>query len=215
MSLALSIVMVLSLLPAGALAEEGEITPPSCSCEVLCAETVNAACPVCSKEGGQCSPVKEPEAQQGSEPLTPEQCAHGNAPETCEACASEKKVAQVQALIDNLPEDVTAETKEKVQSALSAVDAAKSALTEEELGQLNMTRYTALNTKLAALERPTPDPTEEISENALKIITAWAWIDEEEYLDEETGGLALSGTNEERIAYFEDVLLFPTMKPLD
>ena len=79
-------------------------------------------------------------------------CTHGNAPDTCEVCASAKKVAQVQALINALPEEVTAETKEAAQSALSAVDTAKSALTEAEQGQLDMTQYTALTEKLAELE---------------------------------------------------------------
>ena len=175
LSLALSIAMVLSVLPAGALAEEVESTPPTCTCEVLCAETVNESCPVCGTEGGQCAAVQQQEPQQQEpqqqepqqqepqqqeseqkqepvqEPKT-EACAHGNDPETCEDCASEARVASVQALIVALPEDVTAETKEAAQSALSAVDEAKSALTESEQAKLDMTRYTALTQKLAALE---------------------------------------------------------------
>lgn len=41
-----------------------------------------------------------------------------------------------------------------------------------------------------------------------KLITAWQWIDEEEYLDEETGNLALLGASEENLAYFADVTAF-------
>ena len=59
LSLALSMAMVLSVLPAGALAEEVESTPPTCDCEVLCAETVNESCPVCGTEGGQCAAVQQ------------------------------------------------------------------------------------------------------------------------------------------------------------
>ena len=171
LSLALSIVMVLSLLPAGALAEE----------------------PVLDE------PVQEPKT---------ETCTHGNDPAVCEACASEARVAAVQAQIDALPRDVTAETKEAAQSALSAVDTAKSVLTESEQAQLDMTRYTALTQKLAALESPAPSATEETTEKTDKVISDWAWIDEEEYLDEETGGLALPGASEEMPAYFVDVVTF-------
>ena len=93
--------MVLTVLPAGALAEEGENTPPSCTCEVACAETVNESCQVCSTEMGQCAAAQqqEPVQQESEQEQKTETCAHGNAPEGCEACASEKKVAQVQTQI--------------------------------------------------------------------------------------------------------------------
>ena len=214
LSLALSMAMVLSVLPAGALAEEVESTPLTCTCEVLCAETVNESCPVCGTEGGQCAAVQQqkPEQQESEQKQEPvqepktETCAHGNDPKTCEDCASEARIASVQALIDALPEEVTAENKETAQSALSAVDEAKSALTESEQAQLDMTQYTALTQKLAALESPAPSATEETTEKTAKVITAWAWIDEEEYLDEETGGLAMPGASAERPAYFVDVV---------
>ena len=208
LSLALSIVMVLSLLPAGALAEEVESTPPTCNCEVLCAETVNESCPVCNTEMGQCTPTQqqEPEQKQESEqePKT-ETCAHGNDPEGCEACASAKKVAQVQSQIDALPEEVTAESKEAAQSALSAVDEAKSALTESEQAQLDMTRYTALAEKLAALESPAPSATEETTEKTAKVLTDWDWDDGFEIVDEESGYLILPFTAEAFTANFEQV----------
>lgn len=186
LSLALSIVMVLSLLPAGALAEEPVLDEPV------------------QEELVQEELVQEELVQ---EPKT-ETCTHGNDPAVCEACASEARVAAVQAQIDALPRDVTAETKEAAQSALSAVDTAKSALTESEQAQLDMTRYTALTQKLAALESPAPSATGDTTEKTAKVISAWAWIDEEEYLDEETGGLALPGASEEMPAYFVDVVTF-------
>ena len=210
LSLALSMAMVLSVLPAGALAEEGENTPPSCTCEVACAETVNESCQVCSTEVGQCTAAQqqEPVQKESEQEQKTETCTHGNDPETCEACASAKKVAQVQAQIDALPGDVTAESKEAAQSALSAVGTAKAELTAEQQAQLDMTQYTALTQKLAALESPAPSATEGATEQTAKVITAWAWIDEEEYLDEETGGLALPGASEEMPAYFVDVVTF-------
>ena len=134
-----------------------------------------------------------------------ETCAHGNDPETCEDCASEARVASVQALIVALPEDVTAETKEAAQSALSAVDEAKSALTESEQAQLDMTRYTALAEKLAALESPAPSATEKTTEKTAKVITAWEWDDGFEIVDEESGYLILPFTAEAFTANFEQV----------
>ena len=201
LSLALSMAMVLSVLPAGALAEEGENTPPSCTCEVACAETVNESCPVCNTEMGQCTPTQqqEPEQKQESEQeQKTETCAHGNAPDTCPVCP-------VQALIEGLPEDVTAENKAAAQSALSAVDEAKSALTESEQAQLDMTRYTALAEKLAALESPAPSATEETTEKTDKVLTDWEWDDGFEIVDEESGYLILPFTAEAFTANFEQV----------
>ena len=185
LSLALSMAMVLSVLPAGALAEEVESTPPTCNCEVACAENaVNESCQVCAEDMSQCAAAQqqEPVQQESEQEQKTETCTHGNDPETCEDCASAKKVAQVQAQIDALPGDVTAESKEAAQSALSAVDTAKADLTAEQQAQLDMTQYTALTQKLAALESPAPSATEGATEQTAKVITAWAWIDEEEYL---------------------------------
>lgn len=201
LSLALSIVMVLSLLPAGALAEEPVLDEPV-------QEELVQEQPV--QEGPEKEEPEQKQEQQQEpvqEPKT-ETCTHSNDPAVCEACASEARVAAVQAQIDALPGDVTAETKEAAQSALSAVDTAKSALTESEQAQLDMTRYTALTQKLAALESPAPSATGDTTEKTAKVISAWAWIDVEEYLDEETGGLALPGASEEMPAYFVDVVTF-------
>ena len=49
-----------------------------------------------------------------------------------------------QALIDALPEDVTAENAEEIEQQLMALEAALEALTEEQLALLDMTRYEAL-----------------------------------------------------------------------
>lgn len=52
----------------------------------------------------------------------------------------------------------------------------------------------------------TPEQTDGQETN--KLITTWQWIDEEEYIDEETGSLALPGASEQTPAYFEDVTAF-------
>lgn len=112
--------MVLSLLPAGALAEEPVLDEPVQ--EELVQEQPVQEEPE-QKQEQQQEPVQEPKT---------ETCTHSNDPAVCEACASEARVAAVQAQIDALPGDVTAETKEAAQSALSAVDTAKSALRNPE-----------------------------------------------------------------------------------
>ena len=53
-------------------------------------------------------------------------------------------VRAAQALIDALPEDVTAENAEEIEQQLMALEAALEALTEEQLALLDMTRYEAL-----------------------------------------------------------------------
>ena len=155
----------------------------------------------------QCTAAQqqEPVQQESEQEQKTETCTHGNDPETCEACASAKKVAQVQAQIDALPGDVTAESKEAAQSALSAVGTAKSALTAEQQAQLDMTRYTALAEKLAALESPAPSATEKTTEKTAKVITDWEWVDPDEWLDE-TGSFTMPGVTEDYPAYFEDVV---------
>ena len=141
-------------------------------------------CEICAQQASQ---------QQNGQDL----CTHGNESAACETCASEKKVTEVQALINALPETVTEENREAAQSALSAVDTAKAALTEAEQAKLTLTRYTALKALLA--EPETPDTG--------KVITAWEWIEDEELaiIDPETGLAHLPFTSPERIAYFEDV----------
>ena len=47
-----------------------------------------------------------------------------------------------------------------------------------------------------------------------KLITTWQWMDEDEYLDEETGSLSLPGASEEMPAYFDDVISFLPTKIL-
>ena len=122
-------------------------------------------------------------------------CAHGNDLNACEACASDAQVASVQKLIDALPETVTEENREAAQSALSAVDTAKAALTEAEQEKLNLTRYTALKALLAEQDSP----------NTGKVITDWEWDDGFEIVDEESGYVVLPFTAEAFTANFEQV----------
>ena len=59
-------------------------------------------------------------------------------------------VRAAQALIDALPDEVTADNAEEIEAQLIALDEALAALTEEQYAQLDMTRYEALCAALAA-----------------------------------------------------------------
>ncbi|MGN0364775.1 MAG: hypothetical protein ACI4E5_02400, partial [Suilimivivens sp.] len=49
---------------------------------------------------------------------------------------------------------------------------------------------------------------DEVKDETARIITAWKWIDEEGYLDEETGNLAIPGASKEKPAHFSNVTEF-------
>lgn len=59
-------------------------------------------------------------------------------------------VKAVQALIDALPEEVTAENAEAVGAQLAAIDEAMAALTEEQTAELDMTRFNAISEAMTA-----------------------------------------------------------------
>ena len=66
-------------------------------------------------------------------------------------CAYVCKVCAIQALIDDLPEEVTAENSEAVTQQIAAIDEAKAALAAEELALVDFTRYDAAAAKLDEL----------------------------------------------------------------
>lgn len=140
-------------------------------------------CEICAQQASQ---------QQNGQDL----CTHGNESAACETCASEKKVAEVQALINALPETVTEETREAAQSALSAVEEAKAALTEAEQEKLDLTRCTALKALLAEPE----------AVDTGKVLTDWEWVDDYELIDPKTGLAHLPFASAENIAYYDAVI---------
>ena len=106
--------------------------PGECICETRCEkEAVNPDCPVCSAENADLS-----------------------------AClGKEEAVLAVQALIDALPETVTADNATKIEEQLKAIDAEIEALTDEQVAKLDMTRYNAVYAALAAFALPQADHT--------------------------------------------------------
>ena len=153
LSILLMCCMVLTLLPTAAFAEESTETPPVCSCETACTvDNMNKECPVCGAENaipqncGQYIPVEDRTGENGST----ERADDPNGPTELSAAD------QVQAMINGLPnaEEITEENAEEVEAQLEAIDEAKAQLSDEEIDELDMTRYAEAAAALGALAAP-------------------------------------------------------------
>ena len=153
LSILLMCCMVLTLLPTAAFAEESTETPPVCTCETACTvDNMNKECPVCGAENaipqncGQYIPVEDRTGENGST----ERADDPNGPTELSAAD------QVQAMIDGLPnaEEITEENAEEVEAQLEAIDEAKEKLSDEEIDELDMTRYAEAAAALGALAAP-------------------------------------------------------------
>ena len=149
----LALCMLLCLMPTAAFAEDSAETPPVCSCETACtADNMNKACPVCGAENaipqncGQYIPVEDRTGENSST----EGADDPNGP--IELSAAD----QVQAMIDGLPnaEEITEDNAEEVKAQLEAIDEAKEKLSDEEIDELDMTRYAEAAAALGALAAP-------------------------------------------------------------
>ena len=149
----LALCMLLCLMPTAAFAEESTETPPVCSCETACTtDNMNKECPVCGAENaipqncGQYIPVEDRTGENGST----ERADDPNGP--IELSAAD----QVQAMIDGLPnaEEITEDNAEEVKAQLDAIDEAKEKLSDEEIDELDMTRYAEAAAALGALAAP-------------------------------------------------------------
>ena len=153
LSLLLCCVMLIGLLPTAAFAEDSTETPPVCSCETACTvDNMNKECPVCGAENaipqncGQYIPVEDRTGENGST----ERADDPNGPTELSAAD------QVQAMIDGLPnaEEITENNAEEVKAQLEAIDEAKEKLSDEEIDELDMTRYAEAAAALGALAAP-------------------------------------------------------------
>ena len=149
----LALCMLLCLMPTAAFAEDSTETPPVCSCETACtADNMNKECPVCGAENaipqncGQYIPVEDRTGENGST----ERADDPNSPTELSAAD------QVQAMIDGLPnaEEITEDNAEEVKAQLDAIDEAKEKLSDEEIDELDMTRYAEAAAALGALAAP-------------------------------------------------------------
>jgi len=149
----LALCMLLCLMPTAAFAEGSTETPPVCSCETACTtDNMNKECPVCGAENaipqncGQYIPVEDRTGENGST----ERADDPNG--SIELSAAD----QVQAMIDGLPnaEEITEDNAEEVKAQLEAIDEAKETLSDEEIDELDMTRYAEAAAELGALAAP-------------------------------------------------------------
>ena len=152
-SILLALCMVLCLVPTTAFAESETEEPPVCSCETACTtDNMNKECPVCGAENaipqncGQYIPVEDRTGENGST----ERADDPNGPTELSAAD------QVQAMIDGLPnaEEITEDNAEEVKAQLDAIDEAKEKLSDEEIDELDMTRYAEAAAALGALAAP-------------------------------------------------------------
>ena len=154
-SLLAAFALCLTLIPTTAFADDekrGEDVSP-CSCETACTvDNMNKECPVCGAENaipqncGQYIPVEDRIGENGST----EGADDPNGPTELSAAD------QVQAMIDGLPnaEEITEENAEEVKAQLEAIDEAKEKLSDEEIDELDMTRYAEAAAALGALAAP-------------------------------------------------------------
>ena len=153
LSLLLCCVMLIGLLPTTAFAEGSAENLPVCTCGTACtADNMNKECLVCGAENaipqncGQYIPVEDRTGENGST----ERADDPNGP--IELSATD----QVQAMIDGLPnaEEITEDNAEEVKAQLEAIDEAKEKLSDEEIDELDMTRYAEAAAALGALAAP-------------------------------------------------------------
>ena len=154
-SLLAAFALCLTLIPTTAFADDekrGEDVSP-CSCETACTvDNMNKECPVCGAENaipqncGQYIPVEDRTGENGST----ERADDPNGPTELSAAD------QVQAMINALPsaEAITEENAEEVKAQLEAIDEAKAQLSDEEIDELDMTRYAEAAAALGALAAP-------------------------------------------------------------
>ena len=154
-SLLAAFALCLTLIPTTAFADDekrGEDVSP-CSCETACtADNMNKECPVCGAENaipqncGQYIPVEDRTGENGST----ERADDPNGPTELSAAD------QVQAMINALPsaEAITEENAEEVEAQLETIDEAKEKLSDEEIDELDMTRYAEAAAALGALAAP-------------------------------------------------------------
>lgn len=171
LSILLSLCMLFSLAPASVFAQDELEETVECICETQCSEeSINNDCPVCSKEGatledcGLYVPVIEEvntveennnEDSINNEVLENESNEESNTVvlENEENNVSIITSKDVQDLIDALPDATTIneDNVEDIEAQLEAIDNAKAELSDEELNNVDFTRYVEVATVLEQL----------------------------------------------------------------
>ena len=174
----LSVALLLQLSPLGVLAlDEGLPQTPQVSTVQENLDPAPTAGPALVEEPAptaESTPTAEPTTEPTAEPTAapaPEETAAPDAAATpapepsTEPTAAPDPAAEVQALIDALPDEVTEDNAEAVEQALTDIDDAKQSLTDDELAGLDLTRYDAAANALLALLGEAPADAVELLAN--------------------------------------------------
>ena len=170
--LAAAMIFTMSGVPASAVETDVSAVsgnaPAECICETHCEQgAVDPDCPVCSAEDADLTACKGTaeaacicEKLCGADAVNPDCTVCSAKGADLSAClGKEEAVLAVQALIDALPETVTADNATEIEEQLKAIDAEIEALTDEQVAKLDMTRYNAVYAALAAFALPQADHT--------------------------------------------------------
>lgn len=171
LSILLSLCMLFSLAPASVFAQDELEETDECVCETKCSEeSINNDCPVCSKEGatledcGLYVPVIEEVntvEENNNEESTNNVVLENESNEESNTVVLENEEnnvtvitsKDVQDLIDALPDTTTIneDNAEDIEAQLEAIDNAKAELSDEELDNVDFTRYVEVATVLEQL----------------------------------------------------------------
>ena len=110
-------------------------------------------------------PTAEPTATPAAEEPAPDAAAAPTPEPTAEPTAAPDPAAEVQAMINALPDEVTDDNAEAVAQALTDIDDAKQSLTDDESAGLDWTRYDAAANALLALWGEAPADAVELLDN--------------------------------------------------
>lgn len=121
-------------------------------------------------------PTAEPTAAPAPEETPAPDAAETPAPEpSAEPTAAPDPAAEVQTMIDALPDVVTEDNAEAVEQALTDIDDAKQSLTDDELAGLDFARYDAAANALLALWGEAPTDEVEMLDNYPTPTTEGEW----------------------------------------
>ena len=176
LSILLSLCMLFSLAPASVFAQDELEKTDECICETKCSEeSINNDCPVCGKEGatledcGLYVPVIEESNETIINPINENNNEESNNTVILEDETNEESNTvvleneennvtvitskDVQDLIDALPDTTTIneDNVEEIEAQLEAIDNLKADLSDEELDNVDFTRYVEVATVLEQL----------------------------------------------------------------
>ena len=171
LSILLSLCMLFSLAPASVFAQDELEETDECVCETQCSEeSINNDCPVCSKEGATLEDCRMyvPVIEESNETIINPINENNNEDSTYNVVLEnesnlleneeENNVTvitskDVQDLIDALPDTTTIneDNVEEIEAQLEAIDNLKADLSDEELDNVDFTRYVEVSTVLEQL----------------------------------------------------------------